>query len=760
MVRRPFGPHPNPPRAREGSRAAGAAFWLLCVATAALAAPPEIAAVRGARTRVVYGVGLVPGAVELRAWSPQVDDAALLEALAAPTYGGRALLPAEPPAEAVKRSVVDVDVRGLALAADFEEPVCWVRNADGWSKPAVTGTAQPLLAYPNVAYAGDGVRLWGQALEPRLVALRAADGSHVVPLDRTAVSALSPNEVWLQLPGDLPVGAWQVYVHNGQGGLAGWGGPVSFRLQARPPTPINVTFVDARLHGSRGNGVVDETNSLRQALIVAARTRDTVVLPPGRYPLRGTLEIPPGVSLVGAGPGNTVIEVQDGQPFVGGFPMRADLDGVARDLQAPLRGSAYAPMVWLRDQSTLSNVTLEAGPGVGMGIMVAACPGTARDIRIERCRIRCGQTQRGQMPATGVVVAGDTERFVLRDCSLEGHDGLTFLSAANVSALVARNDIRCVPHGRYTGLTLRGLTDSVVIDNRLADGAPNLRIGLDSSRGQHEVGNGQRVPLASFARTVFAGNQLLGGEQPAVLAPWPGARAEVFWQGQPKSGDEATLTVDGEPFWTGISDSYVVVTAGRGVGQYRRVVSNTTNTVTVSPAWDVAPDAGSQIVIDGCLADTLWLGQRDQRRGPWDYLFGLSVGNVVGDLDLSGGGGLLLGDLRGALPGPSAYNQLLRCAVSGGGQIRLAGAGVVGNVLSECSVRGNDQPEALSISAAGGDAPTQPRAGWNLAADLDLRDTRTGIHVAGSVEHLILRGNHIEARDRALVDETGQVVQR
>src|SRR5207245_9918432 len=41
----------------------------------------------------------------------------------------------------------------------------------------------------------------------------------------------------------------------------------------------------------------------------------------------------------------------------------------------------------------------------------------------------------------------------------------------------------------------------------------------------------------------------------------------------------------------------VTINAGTGAGQTRTVLSNTTDTLTVSPAWDPIPDATSEYVI-------------------------------------------------------------------------------------------------------------------------------------------------------------------
>lgn len=78
----------------------------------------------------------------------------------------------------------------------------------------------------------------------------------------------------------------------------------------------------------------------------------------------------------------------------------------------------------------------------------------------------------------------------------------------------------------------------------------------------------------------------------------PGGVVAVVASGTAESGTTSTLT-DSDVTWT--PDEHVGreinIVAGTGSGQSRQVLTNTSNTVTVSAFWDTAPDATSQYEI-------------------------------------------------------------------------------------------------------------------------------------------------------------------
>lgn len=67
-------------------------------------------------------------------------------------------------------------------------------------------------------------------------------------------------------------------------------------------------MLDARDYGAKGDGVTDDTAAIQAALDAAGKTGRPVSLPAGQWMVKGSLKIPVGVALVGAGHAPLYIE--------------------------------------------------------------------------------------------------------------------------------------------------------------------------------------------------------------------------------------------------------------------------------------------------------------------------------------------------------------------------------------------------------------------------------------------------------------------
>lgn len=621
----------------------------LCLALA-LVAPPEIARTQGASARVIFGVNFVPGATEVRGTELAYDLQAALLALRPLPYPALAMLPSTPPDEARRIPILDADPRGLAITVDFGErapEVLWVKNADGWSKPALVDAPQPWWLFPDAAAPGERVRLFGRDLDLRAVAFKPRADEAVVAVTTLAPGRQSAHEVAFNVPDTLAPGVYDVWTHNGRGGLGGWTGPLA--LTVRPAQRANTLYTDIRSFGAKGNGLTDDTAAFRRALTAAQRDRAVLCLSPGLYLLRGTLDVPAGVEIQGAGAANSLLAVTDRAGFEGEFPARPALEGPAAD--APRE----PPLLVLHGRNRLAQLGLQSAPG----ILVLAAGEPAEDIVIDHCTLRGGASIR---------LLGDTSRFVLRDCDLAGPAGLTCWSASNRQAHLARNEFRGLPAGRGELLALRGLHDSVVEDNLLRDGSTLLNTPLGPALASAEVPAGGPVPLASIFHVAFLGNDCRDAEPAPTTAPAP------YWTGHPLRADDERVFVADAPFAAVLRDAWVAVTEGRGVGQYRRVTANAVNMLAVAPAWDVLPDAGSTLVVSGAVAENLWLDQRAERCPGLLDVRALAWGNVWS-------GGRLRACGPAALSGATvAYNTLRGLRFE---QTPLT-LGGLGNLLAGC----------------------------------------------------------------------------
>lgn len=179
----------------------------------------------------------------------------------------------------------------------------WVRGDKGWSRPLRLNAPQPWWCGPDLAAPGDTVRVFGRDLARRpdrttalvYAAPRGKPGRwlEVVSAAKYAVS--------VRLPQDLAPGDYEVWVHAGHGGPFGWGGPV--RLAVTSPRPAAGEAPGATAPGP----AVDLQKLVDDA---AKRGGSLVRLEKGVYPFRGTLRIPAGVTLAGAGRDATRLQLE------------------------------------------------------------------------------------------------------------------------------------------------------------------------------------------------------------------------------------------------------------------------------------------------------------------------------------------------------------------------------------------------------------------------------------------------------------------
>ena len=91
--------------------------------------------------------------------------------------------------------------------------------------------------------------------------------------------------------------SWGRLCAAGLAGLAmtlelGWSGAVAAEIEAGAPFTIKV-------EGAKADGATDDTAAIQNSLELAARAGGKVLLPPAKYLVRGSLRIPPGVTLQG-----------------------------------------------------------------------------------------------------------------------------------------------------------------------------------------------------------------------------------------------------------------------------------------------------------------------------------------------------------------------------------------------------------------------------------------------------------------------------
>lgn len=129
------------------------------------------------------------------------------------------------------------------------------------------------------------------------------------------VSAANPYQLEVELPA-LGAGKYQVWTHNGTGGVYGWSEPLDFEVTKTAPDLADVR-IEVGEHGAIPNDGKDDHAALSQAVAAAAEAGGgTIAFPAGEFHLSKTLEITSEyVRLVGAG---APTQAPNEDPAVGG----------------------------------------------------------------------------------------------------------------------------------------------------------------------------------------------------------------------------------------------------------------------------------------------------------------------------------------------------------------------------------------------------------------------------------------------------------
>ncbi|MFA6292844.1 MAG: glycosyl hydrolase family 28-related protein, partial [Victivallales bacterium] len=227
-----------------------------------------------------------------------------------PSAGGRDLIPLQASATSMKvvwPSDVPMGLLALRVQADGEISAPSVLNSPSpwWMQGDWGAEASP----------GGWLRIFGNCLsfeKKAAVALRQG-GKTALMLTPVKQECWSLN---LELPKSLASGEYELWVHNGHGGAAGWRKAGSMRV-APHQFPLKNEIFDVTRYGAHPNSGYDDSLAVQKALDAAGKNGGgTVYFPRGRYLLQRTLEIPRHVLLKGAGKDMTQIYWPDrGEPL-------------------------------------------------------------------------------------------------------------------------------------------------------------------------------------------------------------------------------------------------------------------------------------------------------------------------------------------------------------------------------------------------------------------------------------------------------------
>ncbi len=520
----------------------------------------------------------------------------------------------------------------------------WVKNTDTGEcgSPVYINRARAATLEFNDVSPGGTLRIFGRNLRlpgatPAVRFVSASGESYAAAVD---ADASDPYVLKVAAPTDMDTTgtSYQVRVSNGYGGCLGEsqaeetvrsrpGGPDPFDLQVPwgaefAPLAGNVYNVRTdprlRLHAA-GDGVANDRDAVQAAIDEARADGGGVVyLPEGTYKLeygsgRG-LSLPSRIVLQGDGMDRTFLTYGHGAPpgtDGQGLAMSGNTIGLA-DLT--LR-NVDTTGTWFRNFRSfngnakifLQRIRLDTGAGEG--------PIAIRHTKLVIAKSVFEQKGKGEIfelsGSSEVQVRGNTFRY---------HDGRMEFSAG-------------VPGGHHV----------VIEDNTFVRDAAGQVVGNGKEAGGPEFSGvkdiallGNIFDIANRARLRYEND----GE--TILSQYSNPSGQTL--GTVTGATETTLVDAGKRFGALSRARIVAIVDGVGTGQWRRVAGNTAMSITVTPAWDVTPAAGSRYVVtgwadEGGAVQGLIKGNllADCHRGIWFYTGGADVAIVENRLTNSEG---------------------------------------------------------------------------------------------------------------------------
>jgi hypothetical protein len=489
--------------------------------------------------------------------------------------------------------------QALATALDAGAPygmcLLWAQNAAGAGYPVRVNGTDAWWIGPNHAGTEATVNVYGRNLSwnngttTSYVYIRPWGAGSESTSTVCDVTEVNPYKVSFTIP-VLSAGDYEVWIHNGHGGIYGWSGPLKFTVDAGPRYVWNGTTHNVRLapYNAVGNGVADDLPAI-QAAINAASSGDRIYLPAGAYRISNRLYVSwKSLSFEGDGATQTTLYADNAYTATGMLYFHHGA-APARVINMKFDSASQTAMNmiwtdWYGGNPTPEGVIVDSCAFTSIPDVydVGACIAWCKDVRVTNCTATGPSIAFLYMVHQGFVHGNDYlgNGRVYGPTAYAGFSSLQCDYSDNTAASVNRQTLRQAVKRFFVGSSNWGLLR-------------NLYCGDSSSL---ECG-----PLPEDA-------DQNGGENVCIETD------QAHYSGSPIAVTATTLTFAGvnwtpnsfnadAPMTLGVMDgSLVYVHKGPGIGQWRRIIGNTANTITVDRPWDVPLDTSSIIAISeaGC----------------------------------------------------------------------------------------------------------------------------------------------------------------
>ena len=469
----------------------------------------------------------------------------------------------------------------------------WIENARGAGFPVRINAPHVTWIGPDHATPGSEINIYGRNLSrdngtsSSYAYIRPWGAGADSPSVPVRVTSVNPYKVSFELPGDVKVNSdYEVWLHNGHGGEYGWSGPMKLHVDSTNPYVWNGSTHNVKDYGAAGNGIADDSKAI-QAAINACNDGDRVYFPAGTYRLvAASVESTKALSFEGEGADKTVILTDSAfnetqMLYIRKFPSRVsglsikthklDRQGLRILLRADVPEDAPRGKGLVITKSRFETAAFGGNSmAVGYGIN---CIGVERvdDVSIT------GNEFTTQVAANVYACNG----LVIRNNKMfgnwkvtRGNGNLLMSFPANIMrADISNNFIQSVDH---TGPVNDG--DQIVV---------RAIVFQNWHGGRHD-------------RLYIADNMIDRAGNPwdnsgeIILFELPTSK-RVY---TPTSVSGSTLTLPGNWRTNSLTKQTIAIIKNTGIGQYRRIIANEGNRITVDRPWDIPPDETSVLSLN------------------------------------------------------------------------------------------------------------------------------------------------------------------
>ena len=625
-------------------------------------------------------------------------------------------VPATPPADALviepEEAFKQVLYFGQTRRIPRGSAVMWVENEYGISKPFRVNRPEIWSISVNKSYPGGTVATFGKNQNrssmdhrPYAILKNVEDGSIVRLINAQSPSYLYDCQEYcteFDIPKDAPSGKYKLYINAKRGTDLGWSEPVDFEIDA------NISVVE--YFNSKWNRTVTDTTKMPKAAIKTVtapvegnfvdmydeiqsaidsleQTGGIVLLSAGTFGISQTLLVKPGVVLIGAGKGATTICGVEGQAFKQDwstvyFAERYDdlhYHATAQDWGNYMVNYNQNALVQVLSNSGVEGICFRLGGGAAIGVLLANdnkeplvntfvnrvlvdnCGGTIHEhgVGMEAFGAYC----------CGVMGVSKSYNLVVWDSEFKALMPAEFLPGKHESMKIVNNRFVCVPRQK---------------NETYFDSCYNCIFA------QNEFVGGRRSLMAQFGfdnNWVYQNRSIDVARSENALEVYMSEYGTGFWSGRPVESKANYFTVaeidDETVQYINAPEHkvYACIIDGRGLGQYREIISAKDNKLTLKEEWTVIPDETTVFTIMLATVRNMWVDNSSSlSNGQTQLIYGAGLENVIVGHMIDMSAAIIMQAMyyipgtqnnKESLIGVVAFNTIANC------QIRSSGTGVI-----------------------------------------------------------------------------------